>query len=131
MGLKEKMKNAKESDWVTRGLPDLEVESLIIMARISAKIERRRLDMGLTQKEFAEFLGVSQSMISKWESREYNFTVKSLTEIGKMLNMECTMDIICSKNNPYKIVTWENDKKKTKTKEPKWIRGLSISEGIA
>ncbi|MCH5279935.1 MAG: helix-turn-helix transcriptional regulator [Lachnospiraceae bacterium] len=30
--------------------------------------------MGMTQLEFAKHMGVSQGMVSKWESREYNFT---------------------------------------------------------
>lgn len=43
--------------------------------------------MHMSQKEFATYMGVSQSMVSKWESREYNFTTKALNEICKKLNL--------------------------------------------
>ena len=94
MGIREKIVNAKNSDWVTRGLTDSDVKSTVELAKISARIERRRLDMGLTQVEFAKYMGVSQGMISKWESREYNFTIKTLNEICEKLDLELSVSII-------------------------------------
>ena len=41
----------------------------------------------MTQAAFAEFMGVTQVMVSKWESGEYNFTVKTLSEISAKINM--------------------------------------------
>ena len=40
-------------------------------AKIAATIAKNRVDMQMNQKEFAEFMGVSQSMVSKWESEDY------------------------------------------------------------
>ena len=51
------------------------------LALISAAIEMWRADHNMTQAAFAEF------MVSKWESGEYNFTVKTLSEISEKINM--------------------------------------------
>lgn len=61
-----------------------DIKTTVELAKISAKIEMCRLDMGMTQKEFAAYMGVSQGMVSKWESREYNFTVKHLMKFVKI-----------------------------------------------
>ena len=58
------------------------------LGKISAAIVQRRIDLKMTQKEFAEYGDVSQSMVSKWESSDYNFTVKGLAELAEKLNME-------------------------------------------
>ncbi|MCO7109621.1 helix-turn-helix domain-containing protein [Gemmiger formicilis] len=57
------------------------------LALISAAIEMWRADHNMTQAAFAEFMGVTQVMVSKWESGEYNFTVKTLSEISAKINM--------------------------------------------
>ena len=60
---------------------------------ISAAIESKRFELGLTQKEFAEELGVSQGMISKLESTEYNITVDKLVEIFETLEIDYSISI--------------------------------------
>ena len=52
------------------------------LAEISATIVKYRIEMGMTQKQFAQHMNVSQSMVSKWESSDYNFTVKGIAEIA-------------------------------------------------
>ena len=93
MGFKEKIKEAKQSSWITTGMKPEEVKSIVNLARISAAIESKRIDMGMNQKEFAKYMGVSQSMISKWESREYNFTVKNLIEVCEKLDLDLSLSI--------------------------------------
>lgn len=93
MSLKDKIASAKKTTWVTDGLEQQEIKTIVELARISAKIELARLDRGMTQKEFADFMGVTQGMVSKWESREYNFTIKSLNEICEKLGLECDINI--------------------------------------
>lgn len=58
------------------------------LGKISAAIVQRRIDLKMTQKEFAVYVDVSQSMVSKWESGDYNFTVKGLADLAEKLNME-------------------------------------------
>ena len=62
-------------------------------AKIAAMIMRSRLDRQMSQKEFAEFMGVSQSMVSKWESEDYNFTIESLAKICDKLNLELDIEM--------------------------------------
>ncbi|MBE5901235.1 MAG: helix-turn-helix transcriptional regulator [Lachnospiraceae bacterium] len=93
MSIKDKILQAENTTWVTDGMSDVEIKTTIELARISAKIESCRLDMGMTQQEFADYMGVSQGMVSKWESRAYNFTIRSLNEIFSKLNLECTITI--------------------------------------
>ena len=85
------------------------------MARVSAAITKCRIDRNMTQKEFAEFLGVSQSMVSKWESDEYNFTIQALAEICNKLNLE--LDINISKAQTYRM------SQLSKYKESPWNHG--------
>ena len=133
MSALEKIENAKKSSWVAEGMSDVEVNSIVELARISGKIERCRIDMGMTQKECAEYMGVSQGMISKWESREYNFTIKSLVEISQKINMTLSIDFV--KNSPkqeYAIIKWDEDKSKKQQKVNfSWMNKRNIQGAIA
>lgn len=62
-----------------------------LLSGLSSTIVKNRIDMGKTQKEFAEYMGVSQSMVSKWESADYNFSVKALAEIASKLDLDITV----------------------------------------
>lgn len=65
-------------------------------AKISAQIIRARLDKHMNQKEFAAYMGVSQSMVSKWESSNYNYSIENLARI--MDKLDYTVDISFTKN---------------------------------
>lgn len=93
MGMAEKIAKAKPTGWVADGLSKTDLKSTVELARISATIERRRLDKGMTQKEFATFMGVTQGMVSKWESRDYNFTIRSLNEICEKLELDLCVEL--------------------------------------
>ena len=57
-----------------------------LLTKLSLEIVKCRLERQLTQKEFAKVLGVSQSMISKIESDEYNFSIGTLVKIFNKLD---------------------------------------------
>ena len=57
------------------------------ISQVTGTIIKERKRLGLDQKEFAEKLGVSQSLVSRWESGNSNFTIKSLAEIAAKLDM--------------------------------------------
>lgn len=57
------------------------------LALISATITLWREEHRMTQTAFAKFMNVTQAMVSKWESGEYNFTVKTLAEISSKLGI--------------------------------------------
>ncbi len=123
MGIAEKIAGAKKTNWVTEGISDAEVKTIVELAKISARIERCRLDLGMTQAEFAAYMGVSQGMVSKWESREYNFTIRSLNEICQKVNLELAVSLEkpCVKTD-YKVTKWD----KESTIENKWKGGWSV-----
>ena len=54
MSITEKIARAKETTWVKDSLSEAEIKSTIELAKISAKIEKRRQEMNMTQKEFAD-----------------------------------------------------------------------------
>ena len=47
---------------------------LHLFADIAVSIQTKRKAIGLTQKELADKLGVSQAMVSRWGNGEENFT---------------------------------------------------------
>lgn len=54
---------------------------------IAAAIATKRIELDLTQKELANLLGKSQTIISKWENADCNFTIRTLSEIAQKLNL--------------------------------------------
>lgn len=80
-----------QADLLSALSADMSDEDLLyagIAADIAYAITSKRIDSGLTQKEFADRLGKSQALISKWENADYNFTLKSLIEIAQKLDMK-------------------------------------------
>ena len=102
MGITEKLSGAKRTSWIMEGISEAEVKTIVDLAKISARIERYRIELGMTQQEFAEYMGVSQGMVSKWESREYNFTIRSLNEICQKLDLDFSVSI----DKPYSQVDY-------------------------
>lgn len=132
MGIAEKIANARETNWVTEGLSDAEVKTIVELAKISARIERSRLEMGMTQHEFAKYMGVTQGMVSKWESRDYNFTIRSLNEICQKMDLvfSVSLDKPCSKID-YKIIRWDKERAKNTMPKNGWCKLLVNKEAIA
>lgn len=99
-----------------------------LLANISLAITKKRLALKLNQTEFAKLLGVSQGMVSKWESENYNYTVEGLANICDTLDME--LDIVIkpreTKSSCYRQNTWVtsvNTKHTShKTTEPNGLR---------
>ena len=128
----EKIANAKKSNWVSEGISKSEVKTIVELAKISAQIERCRLDMGMTQQKFAEYMGVTQAMVSKWESREYNFTIRTLNEICQKTNLKLfvSLDKPCVKSD-YNIVEWESEKVGKKRRDNGYLRLVYDKGAIA
>ena len=132
MGIMEKIAGAKKTNWVSEGISEAEIKTTVELAKISAKIERCRLDLGMTQKEFADYMGVTQGMISKWESREYNFTIRSLNEICQKLGLSLSMSMEkpCLKSD-YVIIKWTEERGESVRKKNDWVSYLNTKEAIA
>ena len=59
-----------------------------IYYKISTAIYMYRSKHGLSQKKLAEKLGVTQSMVSKLESGDYNYTIEQLWKVSSKLGLQ-------------------------------------------
>lgn len=91
MIMENKIANAVEVDFFSELSPEEKMHA-DLMASISMKLHARRMELGMTQAEFAKLNNVSQVTISKWESGDYNFTLQTIakvfTTIGLSLSFE-------------------------------------------
>ena len=87
MGIREKIENAQESDWFIENVSEDARKRNQDLVFISSVIMKKRKEMGYNQKEFAEMMGVTQGMVSKWESGTYNFTINTLNDICSKLEL--------------------------------------------
>lgn len=58
-----------------------------ISSQASRSIAKERLRLNMNQKEFADYIHSQQSLISRWESGDYNFSLRKLSEISVALDM--------------------------------------------
>lgn len=80
------IKNKEMFELLSAYISKSDIYAAKAIATISAFIVKSRLDLKMTQKEFAKMMGVSQGMVSKWESAEYNFTIENIAQISEKLN---------------------------------------------
>jgi DNA-binding XRE family transcriptional regulator len=67
-----------------------------------------RMDAGLTQKELAERLGVSQAQVSRIEKRGYDaYTLNTLRRYVKALGEDFTLEIRVSRTGGGAAPTWQ------------------------
>ncbi len=88
---------AERTNWVTDGISKLEQKQISDKRLIAFEICAKRHDMGMNQKEFAKYMNVSQVMVSKWESGDYNFTLDTLNEICYKLRIDFKPSISSNK----------------------------------
>ena len=82
-----------------------------ILYTLSTTVLENRLKREMTQKVFAKLLGVSQAMISKYESGDYNFTVKQICKICEKLDLNPNLSLSnlnVSEKNEYRNSTGKN-----------------------
>ncbi len=72
-----------------------------ILLSLNEEIIKLMKDKGLTQKAFAEKLGVSPAYVSKLLNGNPNLTIKSLVKITSVLNAKLEIKIV--KENPKDI----------------------------
>ncbi len=78
--------NEKMFEFMSNYLTEADLSAAKAIAKVSAYIHDYRMENGYSQKEFAAFMGVTQSMVSKWESGEYNFTLEAVAKIAEKLD---------------------------------------------
>ena len=94
-------------DFLSNYLSKSDVYATKVIAKISMFILKYRQEANMTQKEFAKKMGVTQAMISKWESAEYNFTVETIAHICEKLNT--TFDIEFKPESEYLANIYSNN----------------------
>lgn len=85
-----------------------------ILYDISINLFDYRINNGLKQKDLAEKLGVTQTMISKLESGMYNPTVEQLFKIAKKLDFD--FSIVFKEKDCIDSVVKKWDKARQKSK---------------
>ena len=64
-------------------------------------IQEIREDMNMTQREFAEMIGVTQTAVSKWEKSDVKFNDVAKEKVIKGLNLKNVDYILSSYNIKY------------------------------
>ena len=75
------------TNWLTKGISEEQIKVEKALSVIAAEIYTKRTQMGMDQKAFAKFMGVSQGMVSRWESGTYNFSISTLIGICEKLEL--------------------------------------------
>lgn len=87
MSLSDKIQNAKTSDSLFKDMLPEHRAALRKAVDISIAIKQNRIARNMNQEQFAAFCGVSQAMVSKWESGDYNFSIVSWGELANKLGI--------------------------------------------
>lgn len=74
-----------------------------IYYEISTKIFDYRMANGWSQKKLAEVLGVTQAMVSKLESGEYNYTIEQLWKVSKKLGWKLNISFEGLQKDNYSV----------------------------
>ncbi len=64
-----------------------------IYYQISTAIFNYRLKNNLSQKKLAKILGVTQAMVSKLESGDYNYTIEQLWKVSQKLGFKLSVEM--------------------------------------
>lgn len=63
-------------------------------SQIVSSLAKERFKRNMTQLDFAKELNVKQSMISRWESGNSNFTIKTLSKIASELDLDLYVNLV-------------------------------------
>jgi len=85
-----------------------EFELSDILVDIACKILNYRLDNNMTQKDLADKLGITQAMVSKLESGEYNPSIEFLFKISKKLGWK--FELTFEENQTEELIQYNLDK---------------------
>lgn len=70
---------------------------------IAGEISMKRQELGLSQDDMAQKLGVSQGLVSRWERAETNFTLETLVRIASVLGLNVQSPIVPKAPQAYTV----------------------------
>ena len=97
MSIEKKMLAAENTSWLTEDFTKEELFEDAILAEIAMAIQDYRRTHGLSQMDLAKKVGVSQTIISRWESADENLTLGSIAKIAAAIGATLQCPIIYSK----------------------------------
>ena len=109
--------NNEMIDFLSEYLSKSDIYASKAIAQISMFIFKSRKKLKMTQKAFAEMMGVTQAMVSKWESAEYNFSIESIAHIAEKLNT--AFEIQFTPESEYSVIN-TNNHYESATKNQNW-----------
>jgi transcriptional regulator with XRE-family HTH domain len=87
MGIRENIRDAKENNWLMKGVSLTEIEAMRRITGIAADIYKARKSKGWTEKELAGRLGVSEDTVLAWEDADTDIDAQTLDMIAKALDI--------------------------------------------
>lgn len=86
-----------------------------ILYDLSVKLVEFRFERNLKQKDLAKILDVTQAMVSKLESGEYNPTVELLWKISKKIDFEFRIVFKSNSTIQKTVSQWKSNRNLVKT----------------
>lgn len=81
-------------DILADSLSRSDIIEITLSNKIVYAIMQYRVEKGMSRKDFAEYMGVSPATVSKWESGDYNFNIKTLSQLCEKLELFPVLDIV-------------------------------------
>jgi len=75
-----------------------EIVASTVKADIANQITEWRITHNMNQQEMADYCGVQQNTISKWENGDLNFTIEEMAEIACKLDLVLEVSLNSKKN---------------------------------
>lgn len=79
---------------LTKHMTAVDMMQTALHIEISRLIRNTRRELKMSQKDMADKMGVKQSMISRWESGECNYTIDTLVEIADALGLSVQCPLV-------------------------------------
>lgn len=100
------MKNEEMNVLFSSLASSLDTEDLqlsVLQGLIAGEISMKRQELGMSQKDLADKLSVSQGLVSRWEKGETNFSLSTIVRIAAALGLSVQSPIVPSPPISYSL----------------------------
>ena len=88
-------------DLFANSLDPADILAAKLMSQISSAIARERIKLHMNQSESSKLIGASQSLVSRWEHGDYNFSIHKLANIATRLNLDVNIHVTPQNSDTY------------------------------